>query len=89
MRGQTGCGGEGQLLHSPCHIPQQRISAPNWDSPGAGGQGSHGHVIPAHLPETGLGEGCSWAIQNRHVLCGRQSIRKFHTHQTPTSTHPT
>lgn len=46
MREQTGCGGDGDLLYFPCHIPQPTISVPNWDL----SWGScHGTSAPARL----------------------------------------
>lgn len=83
-RGQTGCGGTGavptfSLPHSPA-----RISAPNWDCPGQGGEPRS--CDPAHLPEARVGEGCSGHSEWTRGTGGKKqfftSIRESHTHST-------
>lgn len=87
--------GQRQFLHSPCRVPQPRISTPNWDYTGVKGvRGSPGHVIPAHLPEAVVGEGHSQAIQNTGVEIADKKkfftwVTESHTFQTHRSPHPT
>lgn len=50
-------------------------------------------MIPAHLPETVVGEGCSQAIQNRRVGTGDKktfftSVTESHTPSNPQKPSP-
>lgn len=86
MRGQTGCGGEGQFLYSPCHIPQQRISAPNWDSPGAKGGGAWKPVWgqDSSSPHRGWAGGAGLGPLRAEARSGdSRRLREFHIHSDP------